>query len=230
MFFLLGNSQKSTSALSCQLMQGSAKLFLYFAHARSHSKFVFFCLNAWQKFHHHSLELVSMVQLSQCQQKWFILFHVFCLFHIFLSSVGSARLAGLLSASKTKIRAHSLKRAQVCDGVDTVIVFARIFGAHFFVSFLTFQFLYFCLLFFGETFGHRASAFLSFLIINMGGPEKKAQFFFWAQLFLLNRSSGGLDYVMSDDLTSFFFFLIIFWECSHSTTFLGVGEAIFFLQ
>lgn len=43
----------------------------------------FFCLNAGQKLHHHSLELVSMVQLSQCQQKWFILFHVFCLFHFF---------------------------------------------------------------------------------------------------------------------------------------------------
>lgn len=42
LFFLLGNSQKSTSALSCQLMQGSAKLFLYFAYARSHSLFIFF--------------------------------------------------------------------------------------------------------------------------------------------------------------------------------------------
>ena len=117
-----------------------------------------------------------MVQLSQCQQKWFILFHVFCLFHFFLSSVGSVCLAGLLSQQARQKRTRVLfflKRAQVCDGVDTVIVFARIFGAHFFVSFLTFQFLYFCLLFFGETFGHRASAFLSFLIINMGGPEKK---------------------------------------------------------
>jgi len=108
----------------------------------------------------------------------------FVCFIFFLSSVGSARLAGLLlSASKTKIRAHSLKRAQVCDGVDTVIVFARIFGAHFFVSFLTFQFLYFCLLFFGETFGHRASAFLSFLIINMGGPEKKSTILFLSTTF-----------------------------------------------
>lgn len=186
MFFLLGNSQKSTSALSCQLMQGSAKLFLYFAHARSHSLFVFFCLNARQKFHHHSLELVSMVQLSQCQQKWFILFHVFCLFHFFLSSVGSVCLAGLLSqqARQKRSRVLFLKRAQVCDGVDTVIVFARIFGAHFFfVSFLTFQFLYFCLLFFGETFGHRASAFLSFLIINMGGPEKKSTILFLSTTF-----------------------------------------------
>ena len=186
MFFLLGNSQKSTSALSCQLMQGSAKLFLYFAHARSHSLFVFFCLNARQKFHHHSLELVSMVQLSQCQQKWFILFHVFCLFHFFFVfgrfcvSCGPA-----FSKQDKNARAYSfLKRAQVCDGVDTVIVFARIFGAHFFfVSFLTFQFLYFCLLFFGETFGHRASAFLSFLIINMGGPEKKSTILFLSTTF-----------------------------------------------
>ena len=99
----------------------------------------------------------------------------FVCFGFFLSSVGSVCLAGLLSqqARQKRTRVLFLKRAQVCDGVDTVIVFARIFGAHFFVSFLTFQFLYFCLLFFGETFGHRASAFLSFLIINMGGPEKK---------------------------------------------------------
>lgn len=117
--------------------------------ARTHSSF-FFCLNAGQKLHHHSLELVSMVQLSQCQQKWFILFHVFCLFHFFLSSVGSVCLAGLLSASKTKIRAHSLKRAQVCDGVDTVIVFARIFGAHFYVSFLFFSFCTFVCYFLGK--------------------------------------------------------------------------------
>lgn len=82
--------------------------FFYFAHARSHSLFVFFCLNARQKFHHHSLELVSMVQLSQCQQKWFILFHVFCLFHFFLSSVGSVCLAGLLSQQARQKRTRVL--------------------------------------------------------------------------------------------------------------------------
>lgn len=131
---------------------------------------------------------------------------LFVSFFFCLRSVLCVLRACFQQARQKRTRVLFLKRAQVCDGVDTVIVFARIFGAHFFfVSFLTFQFLYFCLLFFGETFGHRASAFLSFLIINMGGPELKAQFFFWAQLFLLNRSSGGLDYVMSDDLTSFFF-------------------------
>ena len=100
----------------------------------------------------------------------FLFVSFFFVFGRFCVSCGPA-----FSASKTKTHARTffLKRAQVCAGVDTVIVFARIFGAHFFVSFLTFQFLYFCLLFFGETFGHRASAFLSFLIINMGGPEKK---------------------------------------------------------
>lgn len=153
----------------------------------------------------------------------------FVCFIFFLSSVGSVCLAGLLSASKTKTHARTLFKTRAsmrrCWHRDSLR--SDIWCSFFFVSFLTFQFLYFCLLFFGETFGHRASAFLSFLIINMGGPEKKAQFFFWAQLFLLNRSSGGLDYVMSDDLTSFFFFLIIFWECSHSTTFLGVGKPFF---
>ena len=104
----------------------------------------------------------------------FLFVSFFFVFGRFCVSCGPA-----FSKQDKNARAYSfLKRAQVCDGVDTVIVFARIFGAHFFVSFLTFQFLYFCLLFFGETFGHRASAFLSFLIINMGGPEKKAQFFF----------------------------------------------------
>lgn len=110
----------------------------------------------------------------------------FVCFIFFLSSVGSVCLAGLLSqqARQKRTRVLFLKRAQVCDGVDTVIVFARIFGAHFFfVSFLTFQFLYFCLLFFGETFGHRASAFLSFLIINMGGPEKKSTILFLSTTF-----------------------------------------------
>lgn len=191
MFFLLGNSQKSTSTLSCQLMQGSAKLFLYFAYARSHSLFGFFAVTLGKKFHHHSLELVSMVQLSQCQQKWFILFHVFCLFHFFFvfgrfcmscgpaSSKQDKNSRALFFKTRASKSALFLKRAQVCDGVDTVIVFARIFGAHFYVSFLFFSFLYFCLLFFGETFGHRASAFLSFLIINMGGPEKKSTISFF---------------------------------------------------
>lgn len=208
MFFLLGNSQKSTSALSCQLMQGSAKLFLYFAHARSHSLFVFFCLNARQKFHHHSLELVSMVQLSQCQQKWFILFHVFCLFHFFLSSVGSVCLAGLLSqqARQKRTRVLFLKRAQVCDGVDTVIVFARIFGAHFFCFFPYFSVFVLLFVIFWGNFRSSGQRFFIFFNNKYGrARKKKAQFFFWAQLFLLNRSSGGLDYVMSDDLTSFFF-------------------------
>lgn len=137
----------------------------------------FFCLNAGQKLHHHSLELVSMVQLSQCQQKWFILFHVFCLFYFFLSSVGSVCLAGLLSASKTKIRAHSLKRAQVCDGVDTVIVFARIFGAHFYVSFL---FSVFVLLFviFGGNFRSSGQRFFIFFNNKYGRARKKSTILF----------------------------------------------------
>ena len=176
MFFLLGNSQKSTSALSCQLMQGSAKLFLYFAHARSHSLFVFFCLNARQKFHHHSLELVSMVQLSQCQQKWFILFHVFCLFHFFFVfgrfcvSCGPA-----FSKQDKNARAYSfLKRAQVCDGVDTVIVFARIFGAHFFfVSFLTFQFFVLLFVIFWGNFRSSGQRFFIFFNNKYGRARKK---------------------------------------------------------
>jgi len=155
---------------------------------------------------------------------FFVCFIFFC-----LRSVLCVLRACFLSKQDKNARAYfffktraSMRRCWHRDSLRS-----DIWCSFFFVSFLTFQFLYFCLLFFGETFGHRASAFLSFLIINMGGPEKKAQFFFWAQLFLLNRSSGGLDYVMSDDLTSFFFFLIIFWECSHSTTFLGVGKPFF---
>lgn len=111
---------------------------------------------------------------------FFVCFIFFC-----LRSVLCVLRACFLSKQDKNARAYSfLKRAQVCDGVDTVIVFARIFGAHFFfVSFLTFQFLYFCLLFFGETFGHRASAFLSFLIINMGGPEKKSTILFLSTTF-----------------------------------------------
>ena len=176
--------------------------------ARTHSSW-FFCLNARQKFHHHSLELVSMVQLSQCQQKWFILFHVFCLFHFFLSSVGSVCLAGLLSQQARQKRTRVLfflKRAQVCDGVDTVIVFARIFGAHFFVSFLTFQFFVLLFVIFWGNFRSSGQRFFIFFNNKYGrARKKKHNSFFWAQLFLLNRSSGGLDYVMSDDLTSFFF-------------------------
>ena len=111
---------------------------------------------------------------------FFVCFIFFC-----LRSVLCVLRACFLSKQDKNARAYFffLKRAQVCDGVDTVIVFARIFGAHFFVSFLTFQFLYFCLLFFGETFGHRASAFLSFLIINMGGPEKKSTILFLSTTF-----------------------------------------------
>ena len=110
----------------------------------------------------------------------FFVCFIFFVFGRFCVSCGPA-----FSKQDKNARAYSfLKRAQVCDGVDTVIVFARIFGAHFFfVSFLTFQFLYFCLLFFGETFGHRASAFLSFLIINMGGPEKKSTILFLSTTF-----------------------------------------------
>lgn len=80
--------------------------------ARTHSS-CFFCLNARQKFH-HSLELVSMVQLSQCQQKWFILFHVFCLFHFFcLRSVLCVLRACFQQARQKRTRVLFLKRAQV---------------------------------------------------------------------------------------------------------------------
>ena len=208
MFFLLGNSQKSTSALSCQLMQGSAKLFLYFAHARSHSLFVFFCLNARQKFHHHSLELVSMVQLSQCQQKWFILFHVFCLFRFFFVfgrfcvSCGPA-----FSASKTKTHARtlfktraSLRRCWHRDSLRSDI------WCSFFCFFPYFSVFVLLFVIFWGNFRSSGQRFFIFFNNKYGrARKKKAQFFFWAQLFLLNRSSGGLDYVMSDDLTSFFF-------------------------
>lgn len=109
---------------------------------------------------------------------------LFVSFFFCLRSVLCVLRACFQQARQKRTRVLFLKRAQVCDGVDTVIVFARIFGAHFFfVSFLTFQFLYFCLLFFGETFGHRASAFLSFLIINMGGPEKKSTILFLSTTF-----------------------------------------------
>jgi hypothetical protein len=78
--------------------------------------------------------------------------------------------------------AHSfLKRAQVCDGVDTVIVFARIFWCSFLCFFPSFFFSFctFVCYFLGKLFGHRASAFLSFLIINMCGPEKKSTILFF---------------------------------------------------
>merc|ERR1719400_1568523 len=66
---------------------------------------------------------------------FFVCFIFFC-----LRSVLCVLRACFLSKQDKNARAYSfLKRAQVCDGVDTVIVFARIFGAHFFVSFLTFQ-------------------------------------------------------------------------------------------
>lgn len=110
----------------------------------------------------------------------------FVCFIFFLSSVGSVCLAGLLSASKTKTHARTLFKTRAsmrrCWHRDSLRsdIWCSFF---FFVSFLTFQFLYFCLLFFGETFGHRASAFLSFLIINMGGPEKKSTILFLSTTF-----------------------------------------------
>ena len=154
------------------------KTFFFISHmrARTHSS-CFFALTLGKNF----------IIIHQNQFQWYNYHSVnknglfssmfFVCFIFFLSSVGSVCLAGLLSQQARQKRTRVLfflKRAQVCDGVDTVIVFARIFGAHFFLFLsLLFSFLYFCLLFFGETFGHRASAFLSFLIINMGGPEKK---------------------------------------------------------
>jgi hypothetical protein len=69
--------------------------------------------------------------------------------------------------------AHSfLKRAQVCDGVDTVIVFARIFWCSFLCCFF-FQFLYFCLLFFGETFQSSSQRFFIFFNNKYGWARKK---------------------------------------------------------
>jgi len=127
-----------------------------------------------------------------------------------------------LFLKRAQVSALFLKRAQVSDGVDTVIVFARIFGAHFYVSFL---FVLLFVIFWGN-FRSSGQRFFIFFNNKYGRARKKSTILFWAQLFLLNRSC--MDYVMSDDLTSFFFFLIIFWECSHSTTFLGVGKPFFF--
>lgn len=185
MFFLLGNSQKSTSALSCQLMQGSAKLFLYFAHARSHSLFVFFCLNARQKFHHHSLELVSMVQLSQCQQKWFILFHVFCLFHFFLSSVGSVCLAGLLSASKTKTHARTLFKTRAsmrrCWHRDSLR--SDIWCSFFFCFFPYFSVFVLLFVIFWGNFRSSGQRFFIFFNNKYGRARKKSTILFLSTTF-----------------------------------------------
>jgi len=115
-----------------------------------------------------------MVQLSQCQQKWFILFHVFCLFHFFFVfgrfcvSCGPA-----FSKQDKNSRALFLKRAQVCDGVDTVIVFARIFGAHFFVSFLIFQFFVLLFVIFGGNFRSSGLRFFIFFNNKYGRARKK---------------------------------------------------------
>jgi len=133
---------------------------------------------------------------------FFVCFIFFC-----LRSVLRVLRACFQQARQKFARTLFLKRAQVCDGVDTVIVFARIFGAHFFVSFLIFQFFVLLFVIFGGNFRSSGLRFFIFFNNKYGrARKKKAQFFFWAQLFLLNRScSGGLDYVMSDDLTSFFF-------------------------
>lgn len=140
--------------------------------ARTHSSF--FLPQRWAKVHHHSLELVSMVQLSQCQQKWFILFHVFCLFHFFfcLRSVLCVLRACFQQARQKRTRVLFLKRAQVCDGVDTVIVFARIFGAHFYVSFLFSVFVLLFVIFWGN-FRSSGQRFFIFFNNKYGRARKK---------------------------------------------------------
>lgn len=111
---------------------------------------------------------------------FFVCFIFFFVFGRFCVSCGPA-----FSASKTKTHARTLFKTRAsmrrCWHRDSLR--SDIWCSFFFVSFLTFQFLYFCLLFFGETFGHRASAFLSFLIINMGGPEKKSTILFLSTTF-----------------------------------------------
>ena len=104
----------------------------------------------------------------------------FVCFIFFLSSVGSVCLAGLLSQQARQKRTRVLfflKRAQVCDGVDTVIVFARIFGAHFFVSFLTFQFFVLLFVIFWGNFRSSGQRFFIFFNNKYGRARKKAQFF-----------------------------------------------------
>jgi len=86
--------------------------FVYRKCARSHSLSFCHFFNAVGKIHHQSLELVSMVQLSQCQQKCFAFLNLFSsmfffcyLFSFILSSIISVwRLAGvhLFNASKTE--------------------------------------------------------------------------------------------------------------------------------
>jgi len=100
----------------------------------------------------------------------------FVCFGFFLSSVGSVCLAGLLSqqARQKRTRVLFLKRAQVCDGVDTVIVFARIFGAHFFFCFFPY-FSVFVLLFviFWGNFRSSGQRFFIFFNNKYGRARKK---------------------------------------------------------
>jgi len=110
----------------------------------------------------------------------FLFVSFFFVFGRFCVSCGPA-----FSASKTKTHARTffLKRAQVCDGVDTVIVFARIFGAHFFVSFLTFQFFVLLFVIFWGNFRSSGQHFFIFFNNKYGRARKKSTILFLSTTF-----------------------------------------------
>jgi len=98
----------------------------------------------------------------------FLFVSFFFVFGRFCVSCGPA-----FSKQDKNSRALFLKRAQVCDGVDTVIVFARIFGAHFFVSFLIFQFFVLLFVIFGGNFRSSGLRFFIFFNNKYGRARKK---------------------------------------------------------
>lgn len=135
-------------------------------------------------------------------------FVCFCFVFGRSSGLAGGRTGTLFCSSKTQTRACALKRARAnvtwlwiswfswrdikSNGVDTVIVFARIFGAHFF-EFLPCLYFFFNRYFSGTWFQLSGTLFIIFFRIISGGltgviiiiPEKKAQYSFF---FL----SGGL--------------------------------------
>jgi len=93
-----------------------------------------------------------------------------------------------LFLKRAQVSALFLKRAQVSDGVDTVIVFARIFGAHFYVSFL---FVLLFVIFWGN-FRSSGQRFFIFFNNKYGRARKKKHNSFLSTTFSAKSQLYGL--------------------------------------
>jgi len=113
----------------------------------------------------------------------FLFVSFFFVFGRFCMSRGPA-----FSKQDKNSRALFLKRAQVCDGVDTVIVFARIFGAHFYVSFL---FVLLFVIFWGN-FRSSGQRFFIFFNNKYGRARKKKHNSFLSTTFSAKSQLYGL--------------------------------------